>query len=76
MAVPRDSLITSYTVSYVTDVEGNLNFFNRFVALSRALSYDQRGNLLLADGYAFVFGGDLFDKVVSSPLPMTSLMLY
>ena len=57
--------MTTYTVSYLTDVEGNLDYFNRFVRISEALSYEEnspRRALRLEDGFAFVFGGDLFDK--------------
>ena len=55
-----------YTVGYVTDVEGNLDYFNRYVSRSRVLRYttDAQGHprLDLYANSAFVFGGDLFDK--------------
>eukprot|EP00750_Incisomonas_marina_P000282 INCI10217.2.p1 GENE.INCI10217.2~~INCI10217.2.p1 ORF type:complete len:758 (-),score=96.23 INCI10217.2:293-2566(-) len=80
------------TVSYLTDVEGNIDYFRRFVDISEALSFEDveldvdrvnKGKsgasehrevnyspsalvpgrrLVLRTGYAFVFGGDLFDK--------------
>ena len=54
-------------ISYVTDVEGNLSYFERWVALSPALSFSTSSgsssrSLVLAAGYGVVFGGDLFDK--------------
>jgi len=49
-------------VGYVTDIEGNIEFFNEYVRRSPILSYDSQQNLQLADKSAFVFGGDLFDR--------------
>ena len=58
------------TFSFVTDVEGNVQYFRRFVAISEALLFvpndDASGGLTprleLNDGFGVVFGGDLFDK--------------
>ena len=57
------------TVSYITDIEGNIDYFYRFVSISEALSWEDvpaaeilPQRLKLADGFAFIFGGDLFDK--------------
>ena len=51
-----------FAVAFVTDVEGNLDFFERFVSLSPVLSYDGNGALELAPHAHFVFGGDAVDK--------------
>lgn len=52
-----------FHVTYVTDVEGNLDFFERFVELSPVLRYDEKGELELVGGDSFfVFGGDAVDK--------------
>ncbi|OQR98378.1 hypothetical protein ACHHYP_08680 [Achlya hypogyna] len=47
---------------YCTDVEGNIDYFNRYVALSEGLFFDADGSLDLHHGYIFVFGGDAGDK--------------
>ena len=58
----------TYKISFFTDVEGDGHYFNRFVNHSEALFRSPQhvemgqGRLELADGYRFVFGGDLFDK--------------
>ena len=49
-------------VSYLTDVEGNMTYFDNFVSVSKAVSYSDEGRLVLEDDFSFVFGGDLFDK--------------
>jgi hypothetical protein len=50
-------------IGFVTDVEGNLRYFEEYVRRSRVLRYSESGvlELLLPNDY-FVFGGDLFDK--------------
>ena len=54
-------------ISFCTDVEGDLAYFKRFVAGSKALSFNETdGRLVLHDGYDFVFGGDASDKGVGS----------
>jgi hypothetical protein len=56
-----------FRVEYVTDVEGNLEYFHRFVSLSNVLAYDDAGPppdsphavlTLAASDDHFVFGGD------------------
>ena len=48
-------------VGYVTDIEGNLNFWNNYVNISKVL--DRRdGQLQLRDDCHFVFGGDICDR--------------
>lgn len=58
-------------VIFMTDVEGNWEYFERFVRRSSALSFsggrpyfaaDGTADLLLHDGWRFVFGGDSPDK--------------
>jgi hypothetical protein len=51
------------TVGFVTDVEGNLRYFEDYVCRSRVLQYSEPGVLELLHPYSyFVYGGDLFDK--------------
>lgn len=45
-------------VGYVTDVEGDLEFWRRYVEASVILNRGTDGKLHLADGAQFVFGGD------------------
>ena len=55
-------------VSYVTDVEGNLDYFSRYVARSAALAWAAGARvaepdaLELREGAEFVYGGDVFDR--------------
>lgn len=49
-------------LGYITDVEGNLEYFRSYVARSTVLRYDASGSLQLLDEHAyFVFGGDVVD---------------
>lgn len=55
------------SITYVTDVEGNFEYFMRFVELSRGLRLvgvhdDGALDVELLDGWQFVFGGDSVDK--------------
>ncbi|KDO31584.1 hypothetical protein SPRG_03513 [Saprolegnia parasitica CBS 223.65] len=54
--------MTGMKLCYCTDVEGNIEYFNRYVALSEGVYYDGDGHLELRPGYIFVFGGDAGDK--------------
>lgn len=49
-------------IGYVTDVEGNLDFFRKYVALSGVLKWADDDNLALEEDCYFVFGGDAVDK--------------
>eukprot|EP01130_Rhizamoeba_saxonica_P000656 TRINITY_DN10602_c0_g1_i1.p1 TRINITY_DN10602_c0_g1~~TRINITY_DN10602_c0_g1_i1.p1 ORF type:complete len:744 (-),score=128.14 TRINITY_DN10602_c0_g1_i1:24-2255(-) len=50
-------------IGYISDVEGNLDYFMKYVAISKVLDYDQSQNqLLLRNDCYFVFGGDAVDK--------------
>ena len=55
--------MVSRRLGYVTDIEGNLDYFERYVAISPVLRYIAPGELELVDEMCvFVFGGDLVDK--------------
>jgi hypothetical protein len=49
------------TVTYITDCEGNLDYFKKWSSISKGVSVVD-GKLELEDGYTLVFGGDCFDK--------------
>ena len=69
-------LSTGHSVSYITDVEGNIEYFRSFVKRSRVLQFnsadrkqDDSSNSGVSASLSFcgpnmyfVFGGDLFDK--------------
>jgi hypothetical protein len=50
-------------ISYCTDIEGNLSFFEAFVRETSSLSFGESGELQLADGHGFVFGGGQFNSM-------------
>ena len=49
---------------YVTDVEGNWDYWNRYLRISRALDYnnDDYSNISLKDNCQLIFGGDVCDR--------------
>lgn len=52
-----------YSISYVCDIEGNLDYWNRFLSLSRVVYRDKENNrCILAKNCHFVFGGDATDR--------------
>ena len=60
---------TRLDVAFLTDVEGNWEYFCRFVELSDALRFevppDEResaARVVLSDGWHFIYGGDAVDK--------------
>jgi len=59
------------SVSFLTDVEGNWEFFVRFIELSEALDLvagpdaDGTADIVLRDGWRLVIGGDMCDKGAS-----------
>ena len=55
---------TTATVGYVTDIEGNYSFWQRYVQLSKVLGINEisREIELKDEGCHFVFGGDLWDR--------------
>ena len=52
----------SIIVGYATDVEGNLNFWNRYINHSEILIRNEAGVLVLKDNCHFVYGGDSCDR--------------
>lgn len=51
-----------YLISYFTDVEGDGDYLERFVGLSRVLDRGEDGELELAPSAHLVFGGDVVDR--------------
>jgi len=51
-------------IGYFTDVEGNYDYFQKYISISNILRYDSKDkeSLVLKDGAMFVFGGDVCDK--------------
>jgi len=54
-------------VSYITDLEGNIDSWNRFIEMSEVLSREQRDGaglrqLVLKDNCHLVYGGDVCDR--------------
>jgi hypothetical protein len=56
---PEDPIIT---VGYATDVEGNYDYWSRYIELSKILNRLPTGELQLLDNCHFVFGGDVVDR--------------
>jgi hypothetical protein len=60
---------------FLTDVEGNWEYFNRFVLASKVLDWSPCGqHLVLRDGTEFVFGGDSVDKATGDIRVVTQLI--
>lgn len=56
-------LAAAMKIGYVTDVEGNLEYFRRYLAKSQVLTESAAGELSLVDDTCyFVYGGDVIDK--------------
>lgn len=50
-------------IGYITDIEGDINTFNRYVDSNGSVLRRENGVLTLKDeDAAFVFGGDIFDR--------------
>lgn len=49
-------------LGYCTDVEGNLDFWNKYVDHSKVMHRDSSGKLVLHDKCRFVYGGDTCDR--------------
>ena len=63
VAPPQHSHPSAVEVGYLTDVEGNLGYFDRWVAQSEVLRYNVAGELELTHPHAyFVYGGDAVDR--------------
>lgn len=55
--------VSCIQLGYATDVEGNLDFWNKYVCHSKVLSRDSiTGNLILHEQCMFVYGGDTCDR--------------
>ena len=53
---------TMIKVGYATDVEGNYDYWSRYIELSEILTRTFLGTLELAENCHFVFGGDVVDR--------------
>jgi hypothetical protein len=69
MACPAPTIAPpAENVAFLTDVEGNMEYLLAYVAISDALELaserldDGAADLVLRDGWRFVFGGDAVDK--------------
>ena len=49
-------------IGYATDVEGNYDYWSRYVELSEVLNRNAAGHLELSPNCHFVFGGDVVDR--------------
>lgn len=50
-------------ILYITDLEGDYEYWQRFLEFNSILKKNHKNNQLeLADGYNFVFGGDVCDR--------------
>ena len=56
---PNDPLIT---IGYATDIEGNYDYWSRYIELSKILNRLPTGELELHDKCHFVYGGDVVDR--------------
>ncbi len=61
MLLPNLSRPLRTTIAYLTDIEGDLNYLNRFLSLSRVLSVEDK-KIHLAPNSHLVFGGDIVDR--------------
>lgn len=52
---------TNHRVLHISDVEGDMAFFHRWVAMTAGIAYDAENQLILEDHVFFVFGGDAID---------------
>jgi len=54
--------MTGKSIVYITDVEGNVAYFEHLISISKGLFRDEGGNLDLRPNYHFVYGGDVCDR--------------
>ncbi len=60
------SIESTKIIGYCTDVEGDLNYWNRYVGISRVLFRDESDQKLkVRPNSIFVFGGSVLFKIVS-----------
>lgn len=55
------SLKENSIVGYVTDIEGNLGYWNKYLNISKVLTREN-GTLKLNENCQFVYGGDVCDR--------------
>jgi len=62
-ATLRRNVHTKKIVAYVTDIEGNYDYWQRFIRFSRVLCNDSRGFVDFKEiNGEIVFGGDMCDR--------------
>lgn len=64
LEVVNTNVLEGHTVSYVTDVEGNLDYWNRWVAMSSVVRVctSNSSELELKEDCHVVYGGDVWDR--------------
>ena len=73
--IAKRNIQTKKLVTYVTDIEGNYDYWQRFVKFSRVLCNDPRGNVDFKESNGeIVFGGDMCDRG-SGTLSTTSYII-
>lgn len=77
-AISQENLEKEHMISYLTDVEGNWDFFRRFIAISKVVQHDPLSSdptdLCLRDNSMFIFGGDVCDKWTGDFKTMNALL--
>ena len=61
-SAPSSSSEQIVKIGYATDVEGNYDYWSRYVELSEILDRNTAGHLELCANCHFVFGGDVVDR--------------
>ena len=54
--------MTGRVWSYISDIEGNLTYWNNFIRISQVVDRTENGTLTLRENTGFIFGGDTVDK--------------
>ena len=49
-------------VAYATDIEGNLEYWNKYLSISNVLRREDNNKLVLEPDCQFVYGGDVCDR--------------
>lgn len=55
---------TDTRIGYATDIEGNFDYWNKYLSVSEVLSKETTNprSIRLEDGCQFVYGGDVCDR--------------
>ena len=61
-SAPSSSSEPMVKIGYATDVEGNYDYWSRYIELSEILNRSETGHLVLSADCHFVFGGDVVDR--------------